>query len=166
MRALWARRPARWGDLPAPLARRLLTVGLPERVRAPLLAHAATPLTATLDAWRRRAAGRVVPAPDGGLEALARFAGPALCVSSPTDALFPPHVCDPAAFGPPPPRAQHRLIAPVDGAALRYGHLDLVAHPAARSSLDPLFEAWLADHRDPAGPSVAGLFLESEAMRR
>ncbi|MCB9538212.1 MAG: hypothetical protein H6704_18310 [Myxococcales bacterium] len=166
VQALWARRPARWGDLPAPLARRLLTVGLPERVRRPLLDHATAPLAPILDRWQRRAAGRVVPAPDAELDILARFAGPTLCVSSPTDALFPPHVCDPAAFGPPLPRVEHRLVAPVDGVALRYGHLDLVAHPAARSTLDPIFEAWLAEHRAPSGAPQAGLLLESEPVRR
>ncbi len=155
VQALWARRPADWGALPAPLARRLLTRGLPERVRAPLIAHARVPLASTLDRWRERAAGRPVPVPDEGLAALRGFGGPALCVSSPTDALFPPHVCDPAAFGARLATVEHRLVAPVDGASRHFGHLDLVAHPEARSTLDPTFEAWIAAHVPPPDPSPA-----------
>lgn len=175
VQALWARRPAHWGALPAPLARRLLTLGLPERVRAPLLAQATLPLADTLDAWRRRAAGRPVPAPDAGLEALRRFPGPILCVSSPTDALFPPHVCDPAAFGVRPPCVEHRLVALVDGASRRYGHLDLIAHPDARSTIDPILETWIAEHAHHTRPraathagrrAVTGVLLELGSMRR
>ena len=143
----WARLGSRvGGGNRTPLARRLLTTGMPPTRRRELWLHGLAWLPPRLVAeWRKYDGGRPVPSALPAAAALAELdALPWLVIVGVADGLAPPWQCDPTAFDLDPPALRRVYVTRANGAPIEYNHLDLVAHPDARDDVfSPLVE-WLA----------------------